>query len=267
MVRLIDQTAATPFFIQTGGPQPATEDYQAQRAIAIRLAAGEHAVLDDESVFPPLSCLPRDVQTPSCWIDSHALVLSARPSGAYVLANLFPITRPPPGELRGRWCVWDDRGVLRHDCDPGLDGERLIDVDWADSRIVELRWTGDQTSDDYVIALISVEDGRELTRATFDIRWSGDARLSAQSLGPLRTSTHWLVWAASGHGEAGFDVIELDGSRFHRRFRMEARYGEPDSDVAPILSPDTRWLAFRSSEGTVIADLAIDEARIMPRED
>ena len=123
MVRLIDQTGATPFFVQTGGPQPPTEDYQAQRAIATRLAAGEHAVLDDESVFPPLSCLPRDVQTPSCWIDRHALVLSARRSGAYVLANLFPVTRPPPGELRGRWCVWDDRGMLRHDCDPGHQGE------------------------------------------------------------------------------------------------------------------------------------------------
>lgn len=264
MIRLIDQTRAIPFFVQTGGPQPATLDHELQRAVAERLAAGDRSVLDDESLFPAPSWLPRDVQAPPGWRDRHALVLTAKPSGSYVLANLLPTTRVLPAELRGSWCVWDRQGTLRRHCDPALDGERLIDVDWAGSHLLELHWSGDPACDDYLVALVSADDGREHQHARFDIDWAANVRLSAQSLQVLRAPAHWLVWAASGHGEAGFDVIEIDESGPRRRLGMSDRYGEPSADVPPVLSPDCRWLAFACSEGTVIADLATGSARIMP---
>jgi hypothetical protein len=267
-MRLIDQTHVSPFLVQMYGPQPATDDPGIQEDIARRIAAGEVEILSDGALFPAPEGLPREVGAPREWAGAWGLLTqsSAHPSNGMMLGRVLPIVPAKPPGMGGCWCVWGPDGRLLHQPDPDLDGERLIDVAWGGSRLIELRWARTD-ADDYAINLSNVPVFDVASRIVLDIAWDRDVRLSAQSLRPLRAPTHWLVWAASGQGEAGFDVLEITARGVKRGLRMLSRYGQPHPK-ARALSPDGRWLVFASyrEDGNILvgADLATGHTTTHP---
>jgi hypothetical protein len=261
-MKLIDQTGCPFFYVMTSGPFPAgyepwspRADHGSFKTVCEAVAAGDHAPLEDERLFPPPPGLPREVEA----LDGYGLVVDARPGpvGGNVLARVLPLV--PRGSYFGaraaecRWYVWAPDGQLRHGCDPGV-----VDANWAGDDLLVLG-----PGEGYRLELRRPPALEVSLEAEFAQVHNDDAarECTPQWLHALAPPRYWEVMSATPDGEQGSDVVEVGPDAIH------LRYSTPDEHLSAIrltLSPDARRLVYVASMvGDDAGETAAEQLRVV----